>query len=182
MKNKQKNRIILSDKPKRNYQFVQFLLDFFALLLLYINISVPISEIGFDLAFNANVVVARGAEEVLRNPYLILIWSAAAVLIFAAGIIMPLVFRRKTKLNQKQYDMWVYAVMLVRILAMIIVFEIMAKHLSYISLRYPTEGVVSFKILSSLVLIAILVRFTQIRIKAAEPKKTEEPKRAFTED
>jgi uncharacterized membrane protein len=166
---------------RRNYRFVQFLLDLFSLFLVYSHISITVSEIALDLA-NNSLIRAEGLELIQVNPYPIIIWAVVAFLIFAAGIVLPFLFKSRTQLTQKQYDMWVYAVSLIRILALLIVFEIAVKHLKFISLRYEAESLFSFRFLTAGVLIAFLVRFTQVRIKLAAPKETEKEKRTITDN
>ncbi|MCL2036146.1 MAG: hypothetical protein FWG83_02010 [Oscillospiraceae bacterium] len=186
-----KNKILkLTAKPKRNYQFVQFLLDFLALFLLYVLVSTIVSEIGHDLALNREI---KADESIHVNPYPIIIWAVAGLLIFIAGIVLPFIFRKRTKLNQNQYNIWVYSVLLIRILLIMTLYEFLGKHLSFISLRHEPEGIFSFSIVATAVVISILVKFTKIRIRAAahvvsaksesgESDKSEKPKKRIVED
>jgi hypothetical protein len=155
---------------------VQFLLDLFALFLLYLIISVTISTIGDVFEFNRQFVAG---DELAANPYPLIVWSVAGLLVFAAGVVMPLVFRHMTKMRQKQYDMWVYAVLLIRILGFMTLFELMGIHLNVI-MKQP-ESLFNLTLLMNLVLIVFIVRFTKIRIKAAEPAESHK-KRRILED
>jgi hypothetical protein len=160
----------LTSKPKRNYQFVQFLLDLFALLMLYLVIASIIYDIGEILEYNKKYMPA--SDELHGNPYPLIVWGVFAVLVYIAGIVLPFVYRARTRLTQKQFDMWVYAVLLIRILAYVMLFFIMGVHFDLI-MRRPDSVISSqtiFEILGSAVLIIVLVRFTQIRIRAAEPE------------
>jgi hypothetical protein len=170
---------------RRNYQFVQFLVDLFGLFLLYLVVMAIIDDTFKLLRFNNLIRATCGGERIgcecvttgvcelteaaKANPYPLIVWGVLALLIFVAGIVLPLVYKKRTKLNQKQYDMWVYAVLLIRILLLITVFEFMTIHLKFIT-RQP-DGIFSLNILMNAVLIAILVRFTQFRIRKAETKK-----------
>jgi hypothetical protein len=167
-------KLILTSRPKRNYQFVQFLLDFFALFMLYLIVMGIIHDINAVFEYNRDVL--RANDSLHGNPYPLITWGVIAVMIYAAGIILPFVIRNKTKLNQKQYDMLIYAVLLVRILGFVLIIFMMAIHLDLI-MRKPNSllnAQTLFEVIGCAVLIAVLVRFTQIRIKAAEPKEEEE--------
>ncbi|MCL2071421.1 MAG: hypothetical protein FWH07_04200 [Oscillospiraceae bacterium] len=153
---------------KRNYQFVQFLLDFFALFEIYI-IAVCIIDIFAAVKFNSGLIRAEGGEVIQMYPNPVIIWGILAVIVFLVAFILPFLYCKRTKLNQKQYDMWVYAVYLIRILALLIVFYMLEIHASFI--KYNPRSIFDLGILTSAVLIAIIVRFTQIRIKTAETKK-----------
>ena len=172
-------KLILTTKPKRNYQFVQFLLDLFSLFLLYLHISVTISSIAAIAEFNRKMI-ANGAEFIKINPYPIIIWAAIALLVFITGMILPLIFKTKTKMNQKQFDMWVYAVMLIRLLVLIVLFDFHEKHLEFIVQQ--SKNLFSFSVIATIILTVIIIKFTQIRIKAAKPKQQETKKRVITED
>jgi uncharacterized membrane protein len=165
-------------KIRRNYQFVQFLMDLLGLFVLYILITAIIDDIAKIHAVINSYIRAEGAEELIANPYPLIVWGVIGTLIYAAGIVMPLVFKRKTRLNQKQYDMWVYSVLCLRILALILVFNFMGIHFSVIM---KSPNFFEPAILMTAILFAIIVRFTQIRIRAAEPKK-EGKIRIITED
>jgi uncharacterized membrane protein len=166
---------------KRNYQFVQFLLDIFGVFLLYLVTIAIVEDIVRILRFNEQIRVEGAIGEAAKaNPYPLIVWGVLALLIYVAGIVLPLIYVRKTRFSQKQFDMWVYAVLLIRVLALITVFELMAKHIGYI-MRAP-ESLFSLTILMNVVLIAILVRFTQFRIRKAEPQKEGKIKITFTED
>jgi uncharacterized membrane protein len=161
-------------KDKRNYQFVQFLLDVFGVFTLYLVAISVITGISETIEHPVN---RQGM--VIRNPYTFIVWGGVGLIIYLAGIIVPIVFAKRTKLNQKQFDMWVYAVLLVRMLVMFSLFNFMSIHISFI-MRNPQ--VFDPYILLNAVLIAIIIRFTQFRIRKAEPKKEGTIKITFTED
>jgi len=98
----------LTTKPKRNYQFVQFLLDGFALFQIYL-IAACIIDIFHKIhIFNEEVILAsyHGVEDMLKiNPNSVIIWGVLAVIVFLFATILPLVFVRKTKYTQKQFNM-----------------------------------------------------------------------------
>jgi uncharacterized membrane protein len=127
----------------------------------------------------------EGNSEVMqwtqRNPYPLIVWGVGALLVFIAGFVLPFIYKNKTKLRQIQFDMWVYAVYLIRILVLMVLYDLMGKHFNYIHLMMMPENLFSFQLFGSIVLIAILIRFTQIRIKAAQPKEIEK-KRTIVED
>jgi len=171
----------LSSKPKRNYQFMQFILDLFALFILYLIVIGIIDDIYKVFEYNRNVL--RANEALHGNPYPLIIWGVIAVAIYIAGIILPFTFKAKTKYTQKQYDMWVYCVLLIRILSFIMLIFIMGIHLDLI-MRIPDSVLNTrtlFEIVGCAVLITVLVRFTKIRIRAAEPKQPEEKPREIVE-
>jgi uncharacterized membrane protein len=165
-------------KLKRNYQFVQCLLDFFALFVLYLFYAAITDAIEKILSFNRQIT-AEGAELIHANPYPIIIWGVLAFMVFAAGVALPFIFKNKTKLDQRQFDMWVYGVYLIRVLVLISILEIMGKHLNII--MHARESLFSFQITASVVLIVFLVKFTQLRIRAAQPKSDDKP-RSIIED
>lgn len=165
-------------KVRRNYQFMQFLVDLFGGFILYLIVTRVIGEIVYTVPnYNAQFR-AQGGEVLKVSAYPLIVWVVVAALIFVAGIVLPLVFAKRTTLTQKQYDMWVYGVLCVRTIAMMAMSNFIVIHLSVI-MRDPQYF--DLYILIHAVLIAIIVRFTQIRIRAAEPKK-EGKIRIITED
>ena len=164
---------------KRNYQFLQFLLDLFSLFMVYLILACVLDVFKLANAINTDMIRASGGEAAKVVPTPIVIWGILALVVLACGVILPFWFIKRTKLNQKQFNMWVYAVYLVRILSLLIVFYGLDIHASFI-VREP-KSVIDFSVITSFVLIAILIKVTQIRIRAAEPKKLQE-KREFVED
>ena len=162
-----------SSRPKRNYQFIQFILDLFALFLLYILIAGTVDAVGNILMFNREVL--RATDEFNMNPYPLIVWSVLGLLVYVSGFVIPLIYKNKSKLNQRQYDMWVYAVLLIRIVVIVQITCLLGVHKDII-MRVPNSVFnmqTLFEISSGAVLIAILVRFTQIRIRAAATKSKE---------
>ena len=158
---------------------MQLLLDIFGAFLLYLVTIAVVEDIGRILRFNEQIrVEGELARQIAANPYPLIVWAVIGGLIYLGGIILPLIFAKRTKLNQKQFDIWVYGVLAVRMLALIAVFEFMSLHLSFI-MRSPDFRLQS---LMHLVLIAILVRFTQFRIRKAQPKSSGSMKITFMED
>ena len=68
-------------KIKRNYQFVQFLLDLFGLFLLYPIIMSVVEAIGKLLNDNRIAVERHGPDVGQLNPYPLIIWGVLALLI-----------------------------------------------------------------------------------------------------
>ena len=167
-------------KVKRNYQFVQFLLDFFAMFQMYL-IAVCIID-AFDKMkiFNEAVIRAAGGEVAEANPEPLIIWAVLSLVVFVAALILPFVFAKRTKFNQRQFNMWVYAVYLIRILALLVVFFGLHIHISYIT--HNPKSLLDFSVLATIVFAIVIVKFTQIRIRAAEPQKQETKKREIVED
>ena len=173
-------------KIKRNYQFMQFLLDFFGLFLLYLLIASIGDAFLRTKTFNETAILAPGGEAAKADPMPLILWGILAVLAYLAAIVLPLVFKRRinrnrTKpYNQVQYDMWVYGVLLIRLLVLVTLLELCGKHLNYIIHRPETPF--SFQVLANAILIYLLIRFTRLRIKKAAPKKPEAPPRNIVED
>ncbi|MCL2634411.1 MAG: hypothetical protein FWD34_07870 [Oscillospiraceae bacterium] len=166
-------------KLKRNYQIVQFLLDCFSAVQLYLLVRSIIEFIIAVTLFNVTSVKVVGGEVAYAEPYPIITWGILGIIVYLASIILPLIFKIKTKFSQKQFNMWVYAVLLIRIPVLLMLTEITGKHASYI-LRNP-ESIFSFQIIADIFLIIIIIIFTRHRIKAAKPvKKTN--KREIVED
>jgi uncharacterized membrane protein len=180
---KSKADLKLSSKPKRNYQFVQFLLDFFGVCQLFLVAVSIIDSIDKSLEFNRQAVKLHGEQVGQLNPYPLIVWGIVAVLVYAAGIIIPFIFKNKTRYNQKQYDMWVYAMLLIRVLAIVMVTYLVGIHHDFLIRRFGDilSFQTLFRVMGSAILVAVLVRFTKIRIDAAEPK-TQEKKRTIMED
>jgi uncharacterized membrane protein len=170
-------KLKLTTKPKRNYQFVQILLDFFALAQLYLIVACIVDV--FEQLQYFNKMAQTINEQFNINPLPIIVWGVLAGLVFTATIITPLIYKNKTKLNQKQFDIWVYAVYLIRVLLLLIIFYLLDTHFNI--LIKEATNIFSVQILLSVVLIVIIIRFTQIRIRAAQPK-TEEKTREIVED
>jgi hypothetical protein len=157
-------------------------MDLLGLFILYIIIRLIFDDVIAILEFNQQIRLGGGlAESARANPYPLFVWGGVAVLFYVAGIVLPLAavmirpssrlstcFAFVSRYNQKQYDMWVYAVLCVRVLLMISIFNFMGIHLSFI-VRNPE--IFDPFILMNAILIAIIVRFTQFRIRKAEPKK-----------
>ncbi|MCL1881742.1 MAG: hypothetical protein FWF76_06145 [Oscillospiraceae bacterium] len=175
---KNSNNASTDTKTKRNYQFVQFLLDLFGLFMLYLVIMAIIDDIVQIYSFNEQIRITEHADRITANPYPMIVWGVLALLIYVAGIVLPLIYAKKTELNQRQFDIWVYAVLLIRILAFVSIFELMSIHLSFI-MRNP-----EFRIhaLMHFVLMGIIITFTRIRIRAAATKSKGKMKITFTED
>lgn len=167
---------------KRNYRFLQFLMELFALFQLYIMFACIIDIFNLTNQINAAFEKHGGGEIATLNPVPSVIWGVLSVIVFAAAVVLPFLYARKTKLNQKQFDMWVYAVYMLRVVILLILFYMLDIHARFI--RHETvelSNIIDIGILTSVVLAVIIVRFTQIRIKkAAEPEKVD--KREFTED
>jgi hypothetical protein len=136
---------------------------------------------GFIIAvndFNAKIV-ADNAEEIRVNPYPVIVWGVLALAVFAAGIVLPFAFRKVTKLSQKQYDLWVFGVLLVRILVLVGLLNLMGEHMHVI---HPMAGSNPLSLLTNAALTVIAVLFTKYRIKLLEPKKEKKPPRDILED
>jgi hypothetical protein len=167
-------------KIKRNYQFIQFLLDGFALFQLYL-IAACIADIFKRIrVINEAMVRVPGSEAVKMNPNPVVIWGILSAIIFVGCIILPFVTARKTKMNQKQHDYFIYGVYLIRVLALLIIFYALDIHLSFVT--YSPKSLFSIQILATAVLIVIIIRFTQIRIKSAAAPKEEPKPREIVED
>jgi len=168
-------------KLKRNYRFMQFLLDLFGAFQLYLVISAIVDDISrIHNTFNAQIRVANEhAEQILAVPEPLIAWGVIGLLVYLAGIIMPLIYVRKSRLNQKQFDMWVYGALAIRMLVFMIVYNLMTLHLNFI-MRAPLDF--RLELLMHIVLIVIIVRFTQFRIRKAQPKSEGSMTYTFTED
>ena len=174
-------KLKLTSRPKRNYQFLQFILDIFALFMLYLIVRGIVEDIY--AVFERNQNVFRANEELHGNPYPLIVWAVVALLVYIAGIVLPFVYKNRTKYTQKQYDIWVYGVLLTRVLVYVLILFVTAIHLDVI-LRKPDSIFnlqVLYEVVGCAVLIAGIVRFTQIRIRAAEPKTEKEKPREIVE-
>ncbi|MDR0223072.1 MAG: hypothetical protein LBI38_06030 [Oscillospiraceae bacterium] len=152
-------------KIKRNYQLLQFLLDCAALFMLYLFAASIIDFFSLTGKLNG-YMVAPDAEKIKLNPYPVIVWGAVAFLVFAAGVVAPFAYKKKTKMSQKQYDLWVYAVLTARIPALIVVFDLMGRHANHI--MRVRESVFSFPVLAGAVLIFFIANFAKGRIKLLE--------------
>jgi len=162
---------------KRHYTPIQIGLDLFSLFLLYVFFYSQIRGfISTVLYFNTSIK-ADGAEKLQANPYPIIIWAGIALVVCVITFIAPFVFAKKTKLTQKQYDLWVNAVLLIRAAALVVLMNLMAEHMHVICPSLVKSNPLS--VLIGVVLIIIIVRITKHRIKLLTPEKK---RRRITED
>jgi len=160
----------------RNYRPLQVFLDLFAVFLLYVFFYSFIRGFFRDVAaFNA-IITASGSEKLRINPYPVVIWAGLAVILCIATFILPFIFVKKTDYSQKQYDIWVYAVQLIRITGLVTLMCIMGEHMHI--LYKPVESNPT-SVLMGIIMIIIIVRFTKHRIRLLEKAKK---KYTITED
>lgn len=163
-------------KIKRNYRPLQIALDIFALLLAYVFFFSFIRSFFREVADYNGIIRAAGGERLQINPYPVLIWAVLAAVVCAVTAAAPFIFAKKTKLSQKQYDIWVYGVLLIRAVALVVLMNLMCEHMHVI--YKPVESNPT-SVLIGVVLIIIIVRITKSRIKLLAPPKKQ---RRITED
>jgi len=163
-------------KIKRNYRPLQVFLDFFALFLLYVFFYSFIRGFIIEVLNYNYYIKAAGAEHLRLNPYPVIVWAVIAVIVCAVSAVLPFVFAKRTKFSQKQYDLWVYAVLLIRIVLLVMLMSLMGEHMHKI--YEPVESN-PLSVLIGAVLIIIIVRITVHRIKLLTPAKK---RRGIVED
>ncbi|MCL1904194.1 MAG: hypothetical protein FWF94_07240 [Oscillospiraceae bacterium] len=163
---------------RRKYSFVQFLLELFSLFQLFLT-AVCIIDV-FIKAAQANSAFVKAAEgEMLKARFEpVIIWGVLSLIVFVSAIVLPFIFAKKTMMNQRQYNYWVYCVYLIRVLVLLMIFYILEMHVNFL-IRTP-QSLFNFGIITTAVLTVIIVKFTQIRIKAAQTKEIKE-EREITE-
>jgi len=167
--------MIFEKKIRRNYRPLQIVLDVFALFLLYLFFYSFIRSFLADVAyFNSKNYATEGR---LFNPDPVKIWAVPAVLVFAAPFVLPFVYAKKTALSQKQYDLWVYAVMLIRLDLLVTLMCVMGEHMHILCPPAAESNPVS--VLIGVVLFIIILRIMKRKIDRLEPVKK---RRSITED
>ena len=165
-------------KVKRNYQIAQMVLDAVAALITVAIFQCIMSFGKFITTQNQLILSANSSVQGLVVWQWNLIWLFAAAVVIAVSLVliykprkMPKKYVVTEENAQKYSDILITAITCVRIPALLAVLELMAMHQSIMTGN--TSNIFTLQIPLDILLSIIIIRFSQHRLKACQPKSKE---------